>query len=621
MKKYIIWFLTVWCCSILFGQGRSPLNTIINSKQQEAEFPSYNLLQIDKVSKQAGIDKVFWDATLFQVNESSRSQLLEDAPENLELSLTTSRGNMSLLLTQQQVLTDDFSVVTSDNDQRYDYTPGLYYRGIIDGDPNSFAAVSIFGEEIIAIIFPKGKEAYIVGKVNNSTNRYIGYYESDLIPDQNFKCETDESMIVNHDFGDLKEIATTASNARVNNCVNVYLELEHDLILEKGIFGAINYITGLWNIVALLYQNENITTNISEIFTWTTPDNYPTSSASGTLHSFLFARPNFNGDLAHLVSRGAPTGGGVAYLNTLCTPANYAYSWIAGSYNNFPTYSWSVNVLAHEMGHNLGAHHTHDCVWNGNSTALDGCGPTAGYGGSPGGCPTAPLPGPGQGTTMSYCNLLSNVGIGLSYGFGIQPGNRIRSRIANASCLESCGGGCPTDLTLSGTVNNTLNFEASNDITSTHSLTSSSTVDYQAGNLIIMKPGFIAQTGSDFRAHIDACQSFDGESPEETALSDDFPETYAQRTPDELPSEVDLRCMPNPFSTETMVEYRLTENGNVDFHLFDLNGRLLHTINQGEQSPGVYQINYKPDNLPSGVYYLRMYSGESVKTTKMILSK
>ena len=60
-------------------------------------------------------------------------------------------------------------------------------------------------------------------------------------------------------------------------------------------------------------------------------------------------------------------------------------------------------VVTHEQGHLMGSRHTHACVWNGNNTAIDGCGPAAGYG-YEGSCSGAPIPS-GGGTIMSYCHF------------------------------------------------------------------------------------------------------------------------------------------------------------------------------------------------------------------------
>jgi hypothetical protein len=90
------------------------------------------------------------------------------------------------------------------------------------------------------------------------------------------------------------------------------------------------------------------------------------------------------------------------------------------------------------MGHLMGSRHTHACVWNGNNTQIDGCSTPEGT------CPRVGYPANG-GTVMSYCHLVSGVGINFNNGFGPQPGNLIRSRFGAATCLNNCGGGggCP----------------------------------------------------------------------------------------------------------------------------------------------------------------------------------
>ncbi len=624
MKKYIIWLITVCFCTALIAQNKAPLNTIINNKLLEEDFPSYQLLENDPVNQISDINRVFRNADIFAINESGRSQLLNDRPENLEFQLTTNQGDLILQLTRYQVVTDDFTAVTNEQpDTPIDYEPGLYYRGIVNGNPNSSAAISIFKDEIIGMVFPRGEEVYTIGKVKNNGDKHVGYYEKDLIPTHDFNCDTDDRLISSSEIENLKENFGNNSSAQMANCVRVFLELEYNLVTEKGgSAGAINFMTGLWNVVALLYQNESITTTVSQMYVWTTPDSYPTNSTLAALQSFRATRTSFNGDLAHLVSRGAPAGGGIAYVNALCTSNKYAYSYIYSSYNNYPTYSWSVNVLTHEMGHNLGSRHTHDCVWNGNNTAIDGCGPTAGYAGDPGGCGTGPLPAQGRGTIMSYCHLVSSVGIGLTYGFGPQPGNLIRSRVASASCLQACETECPANRTLSGTVSNTLNEEVSNNITSTQTLTASANVEYQAGNLILLSPGFISTTGSDLRAHIADCSSsLVGDPVAQTSQYDSYPEQVQARKIGNLPAEVDLRCMPNPFSSSTVIEYRLTEEVPVELYVLNVNGRVLKSFNLGGQPSGVHRFDFTPEGMLPGIYFLKMRSGDTVSTTKIILSR
>ncbi|RYD94515.1 MAG: T9SS type A sorting domain-containing protein, partial [Sphingobacteriales bacterium] len=208
------------------------------------------------------------------------------------------------------------------------------------------------------------------------------------------------------------------------------------------------FITAAFNNVATLYNNEQITTSVSQVHVWTTQDSYPTNSSSNALNSFKATRTSFNGDLAHLAALGGSNLGGIAWVDVLCNNAyRYAYSNIYSSYSTVPTYSWTVYVMTHEMGHNLGSPHTQSCSWTGG--ALDNCYTTEG------GCAPGPAPTNG-GTIMSYCHLTSN-GINFNNGFGTQPGNLIRNRVNAASCLSTCSNpGCsqPNNLTLKIVVDN-----------------------------------------------------------------------------------------------------------------------------------------------------------------------
>ncbi|MBK9226685.1 MAG: hypothetical protein IPL67_06475 [Ignavibacteria bacterium] len=88
------------------------------------------------------------------------------------------------------------------------------------------------------------------------------------------------------------------------------------------------------------------------------------------------------------------------------------------------TYSWTINVVTHEMGHNLGSRHTHSCTWpvgNGGALgAIDSC-----YN-AEGGC--FPNPRPRIGTIMSYCHLWpTNQGGGVNLASGFDHCREIQS--------------------------------------------------------------------------------------------------------------------------------------------------------------------------------------------------
>jgi hypothetical protein len=139
---------------------------------------------------------------------------------------------------------------------------------------------------------------------------------------------------------------------------------------------------------------------------WDVEDPYGRGSSVDKLYAFQDNLAGvYDGDLAHLI--GYEGGGGVAWLNVICSSSyGFAYSGIGSWYGDVPNYSWTVDVMAHEAGHNLGAHHSHDCVWGPNrNKAIDCCGARAGYDSCAGGC-NADVDFPeGGGTVMSYCHL------------------------------------------------------------------------------------------------------------------------------------------------------------------------------------------------------------------------
>lgn len=165
---------------------------------------------------------------------------------------------------------------------------------------------------------------------------------------------------------------------------------------------------------------------IKSLKIWDTEDPYIGSSAGARLTNFRNGLSgDYDGDLAHLMGFGG--GGGVAYLDVLCNKYyGVGYSGVSSTFNDVPTYSWTVMVLAHEVGHNLGSPHSHDCVWGPDGTqAIDCCAAhwNSAYDSCGGGCNAEPYLPTNGGTVMSYCHGVGGVGINLNNGFGQYPGD------------------------------------------------------------------------------------------------------------------------------------------------------------------------------------------------------
>lgn len=444
---------------------------------------------------------------ILALNTSTLDSLYQSQAEHIVLQLPMKGDKaMEVILHQVKKHYTQLAIRTSTGKDTI-LQSGLHYWGQAQGGTPNSVSISIFESGLMGFISDSTGQKWTLGQIAASADNelYTLHLESDPNESLNFDCQTNFSLdgIRSKDIGfsSLRSVSIVPTN----KTVRLYLECEYELYQQKGsLVNVTNYITGLFNEVARIYQAEGISMDIAQMFIWNSADSYPTD-ALDALNTFRAQRPTYTGNLAHLITvSSGPSYSGIAYVSGFCNSFGYGYSQIQGTYQTYPTYSWSVNVLAHELGHNFGSQHTHDCVWNGNNTAIDGCGPVVG---SPTtGCATlSPPTPPYKGTIMSYCHAVSGIGIDLALGFGEQPGNLIRASVNGASCL-ACDVPVASALSvqLNGSNGATLscstqgvsaydwryrlvststwvdvNFSSSNAITLT-SLSSGSTYEYQA---------------------------------------------------------------------------------------------------------------------------------------------
>jgi Metallo-peptidase family M12/Secretion system C-terminal sorting domain/Fibronectin type III domain len=423
------------------AQNIKPLAKMVHAQMDNGNTTTSHLFTpVSASQNQAFLNaKVISKGTVVKLDFTALTQLVESNAPVLSLELPFEGENLIVDMVQAPNVTDDFVVKTStSSDKPVSYEKGRYYRGIIRGMDESVAAISFFKNEVIGVVSSSLHQNLNIGRLESSTARkddYIIYSDKNFLVKPSLDCQS-ENVALKGNGNTLSDKIETAAMT-VGGCVRVYYELDYGTFTNRGSrANAVNYITACFNSVATLYLNESISTVISEIFVWETPDSYPTD-ASGGLSAIRTTRTTFNGDLAHLVSLRTGSGfSGVAYLFTsspytvLCSAYKYAYSQTAATFSTYPTFSWTIEVLTHEMGHNMGSPHTQSCSWPGG--AIDGCVAV-----EDGSCTRPALGAAGSGTIMSYCHLEPLVGINFVNGFGPLPGARVRTAITLVSCLAA----------------------------------------------------------------------------------------------------------------------------------------------------------------------------------------
>ena len=78
---------------------------------------------------------------------------------------------------------------------------------------------------------------------------------------------------------------------------------------------------------------------------------------------------------------------------------------------------------------------------------------------------------------------------------------------------------------------------------------------------------------------------------------------------------------PNPFNPVTQINYELRMTNFVKLQVYDILGKTVAVLLNEKQSPGSYKVEFNADNLPGGVYFVRMEAGDFTDVKRMILLK
>ncbi len=445
-----------------FAIEEKPLDAFIRHVKEAHTFaPVNNLWQSDNSFDKKELLKNVEKAQPLIIDYANVASFLQKKMTAVDLVIPGENGtSYTIELARYDFFTNDFEVHAkgaNGSDKLVDYTPGLYYSGIVKGIPGSLASFSFFNNEVYGVFSIPGEGNYVlvpntmVGEYYNSNPHYILYNDDDIkFKDKAPMCGQDQLP----ELREAHKTTTTANNNVYNNCTEVrcYEIADYTMYVKKGstVANSTNFLTSLFNNKSAIYRNEGIPIVLKYLEVNTVTDRYaplPTSSSGIWLDTFgKITQNNMHGcDVATLFTTKGGTMGGVAWLGTICMP--YQASSFAGPYafcniNNtssltvsaFPAYSWDVEVSTHEMGHNLGSPHTHRCCWGpARNYAIDSCYTIEGSCIAPAGRPTTAV----GGTIMSYCHLVSS-GIKFANGFGTQPGDTVRYELAN-TFSSTCG--------------------------------------------------------------------------------------------------------------------------------------------------------------------------------------
>jgi hypothetical protein len=86
-------------------------------------------------------------------------------------------------------------------------------------------------------------------------------------------------------------------------------------------------------------------------------------------------------------------------------------------------------------------------------------------------------------------------------------------------------------------------------------------------------------------------------------------------------SKVSMNAFPNPFNPVTQISFELLNNEKAELMVFDIKGRLVAELYDGELTKGAHSFSFDGSGLSSGLYFSVLRYGDNVLTNKLILSK
>ncbi|MEI8134301.1 MAG: M12 family metallo-peptidase [bacterium] len=344
------------------------------------------------------------------------------------------------------------------------------FRGAILCRPNSKVFITYSACGLLCSITLEDETKIVLGQSRTSTDAtdYILLPETDLLASQKvtpFNCLNDgiaqprnltpvDELLKPYrtQLGGKSQIQKVNQSGLLE--AEVAVEADNDFYTAAGGTNAkvVSYIGSLFSMSSAIFEDEaHISLRVPWVKVWATADPYQ-------VHGNAYAMPDLvraywgvhykdvQRDLAHVMTSISYGGGGFGYYS-LCDTA-YSYSVSSPQTGKtYPTFAFSYDsyIVSHEIGHNFGSPHTHDCYWNPElDTCLTKDDPNTSLRAADA-CHALPITArKNPGTIMSYCANTNYALSGNNFAeyklvmtFSKKPDSVIRATVEKASCITA----------------------------------------------------------------------------------------------------------------------------------------------------------------------------------------
>lgn len=400
---------------------------------------SYNVFHKASVSNK--VESV--QSTAVMVNPVVIRALVSEKHPRVSIDIPMPQGANLVLILDRWSIVDQASrltVMTDDGPVHYSLGSGLvWYRATLPNGGMAVLTFSAAGGMSGLIDVSEGR--YLIGRQTSSSDPKFYVVMRDY--DAPYTCATPVDRLskeLHRLIGEASEAVKSAGErTQAGDTVTIELAIEADFMLVQE-FGskelATLYIGELVAALSNVYERElGVRFILTNLRIWDTPMDPYDDEASIFQLFFDFidlyrsTMTTVRRDLAVFITSRGGQGGIARTIGGICQEdGSYCAGDVLRKIKAYPTWSWDVGMLAHEVGHVCGGIHTHSCYWpNG---PLDSC--VASESGS---CVTTEEARPTRGTIMSYCHQQIPNGAVMTMEFHPLHRNVLRSYIRSTACL------------------------------------------------------------------------------------------------------------------------------------------------------------------------------------------
>jgi hypothetical protein len=84
-------------------------------------------------------------------------------------------------------------------------------------------------------------------------------------------------------------------------------------------------------------------------------------------------------------------------------------------------------------------------------------------------------------------------------------------------------------------------------------------------------------------------------------------------------SNINVSIVPNPVNDVAVIRFSTENDSNIDFRIYDLQGKLVKTINLSNQPAGANELSVNASEFSAGTYLIRMNAGTQQSTAKFVV--